>query len=56
MPFVHGEVLAPVQDYKCGLNERRAHVPFDIDITSIHPIMRVLEISLLRRLVLGDPL
>ena len=35
MSFVHEEVLEPVQDYKGGLNERRAHVPLDIDITSI---------------------
>ena len=35
MSFVHDEVLEPVQDYKGGLNERRTHVPLDIDITSI---------------------
>ena len=31
MSFVHDEVIEP----KGGLNERRAHVPLDIDITSI---------------------
>ena len=35
MPFVHDEVLEPAHAYKGGLNERRAHVPLDIDITSI---------------------
>ena len=35
MPFVHDEVLEPAQDYKGGLNERRAQAPLDIDITSI---------------------
>lgn len=35
MSFVHDEVLEPVHDYKGGLNERRAHVPLDIVITSI---------------------
>jgi hypothetical protein len=34
MSFIHDEVLEPA-DYKGGLNERRAHVPLDIDITSI---------------------
>ena len=33
--FIHDEVLEPVQDNKGGLNERRAHAPLDIDITSI---------------------
>ena len=33
--FVHDEVLEQVQDHKGGLNERRAHVPLDINITSI---------------------
>lgn len=35
MSFIHDEVLDPAQDHKGGLNERRAHVPLDIDITSI---------------------
>ena len=35
MSFIHDEVLEPAQDHKGGLNERRAHVPLDIDITSI---------------------
>jgi hypothetical protein len=35
MSFIHDEVLELAQDYKGGLNERRAHVPLDIDITSI---------------------
>jgi hypothetical protein len=35
MSFVHDEVLEPVQGNKGGLNERRSHVPLDIDITSI---------------------
>jgi len=35
MSFIHDEVLEPAQEYKGGLNGRRAHVPVDIDITSI---------------------
>ena len=35
MSFIHDEVLEPAHDYKSRLNGRRAHVPLDIDITSI---------------------
>ena len=33
--FPQEDVLEPGQDYKGGLSERRAHVPLDIDVTSI---------------------
>ena len=35
MSLVQDEVLGPIQDYKGCLNERRAHAPLDIDITSV---------------------